>query len=118
MNENENRITKETNVSTTKLHRRRLLAFAGVTGIVAGTAPSKWTKPLLNSVVLPAHAQTSICMTDSTVGGPLIGHPSGGATCQAACEFEANAQSAQLCAVNETVDGSGATQCECEIDLP
>ena len=81
--------------------------------------PAKWSKPIIDSVILPAHAQTSVlCVTDVTVGGPLIGHPSGAATCQAACEAEAAAQSAQLCSVTETVDSLGATQCGCDLDLP
>ena len=72
----------------------------------------------MNAVVLPAHAQTSMCITDTMVGGPLAGNPSGATTCQAACEAEAAAQNAQLCNVTETVDAMGATQCGCDLDLP
>ena len=60
-----------------------------------------WVKPVINSVVLPVHAQMSMCMTDTTVGGPLAGNASGATTCQAACEFEAQAVNAQLCQVEE-----------------
>lgn len=100
------------------INRRKLITL----GIVGGgvLTANKWVTPLVNSVVLPAHAQTSgdMCMTDTTVGGPLVGHPSGATTCQAACEAEATDRNAQLCEVIETVDDNGATQCDCELDLP
>jgi len=99
-------------------NRRRVLSLMGAGALLGTTAPKQWVAPIINAVVLPAHAQTSMCVTDITVGGPLAGHPSGAATCQAACEAEAVAQNAQLCAVNEFVDGGGATQCDCELDLP
>lgn len=92
--------------------RRRLLAFTSV----AALSPV-WIKPVINSVVLPVHAQTSMCMTDTTVGGPLAGNASGSTTCQAACEFEAQSVSAQLCEVRET-DTATSTDCACDLDLP
>lgn len=99
--------------------RRNALTLLGVGAVSAVAMPSKWSKPLVDAVILPAHAQTSaMCMTDATVGGPLLGNPSSAATCQAACEAEAASQNAQLCNVTETVDAMGATQCGCEIDLP
>ena len=105
-------------VSISRQRRKLLLAF-GTTGIVAaGMAPKKWSTPVINSVVLPAHAQTSICVTDTTRAGPLIGHPSGAMNCADACDSEATSLSGQLCNVEETVDGMGATQCSCDIDLP
>lgn len=98
--------------------RRKLLTVIGVGTVASLAVPAKWSKPIIDSVVLPAHAQTSICVTDTTVGGPLIGNASGATSCQAACEAEATAQSAQLCLVTETVDSSNATQCGCDLDLP
>ncbi len=98
--------------------RRKLLTVIGVGSVASIAVPSKWSKPIVDSVLLPAHAQTSMCVTDSTVGGPLVGNASGATTCQAACEAEATSQSAQLCLVTETTDSSGATQCACDIDLP
>ena len=99
--------------------RRKFLSILGIAGVAAGSAPSQWVTPVINAVILPAHAQTSVmCVADATVGGPLIGHPSGAANCQDACEAEATAQSAQLCAVAESLDGLGATQCGCDLDLP
>jgi len=103
-----------------KLSRRKAMTVMAAVGGTTVFLPHQWSKPILDAVVLPAHAQTSMamCVTDTTVGGPLIGHPSGAATCQAACEAEAVSQNAELCAVDESVDASGATQCECELDLP
>jgi len=101
-----------------QLERRKVLSIVGAGALLTTAMPSKWSAPVINAVMLPAHAQTSMCVTDITVGGPLAGHPSGAATCQAACEAEAVTQNAQLCAVDEFLDGSGDTQCDCELDLP
>ena len=98
--------------------RRKLITAIGIGSVASLAAPTKWTKPVIDAVILPAHAQTSMCVTDTTIGGPLIGNPSGATSCQAACEAEALAQNAQLCLVTETVDSSGATQCGCDLDLP
>jgi len=96
---------------------RRAILGAAIIG--SGVYATKWSTPLVNSVLLPAHAQTSaLCVTDTTVGGPLIGNASGAATCQAACEAEAASQNAQLCDVREFLDASNATQCDCDLDLP
>jgi hypothetical protein len=95
------------------LHNSRRSILKGV------ALTSAWSVPVISSIVLPAHAQTSaeICETDATVGGPLAGNPSGASTCQAACEFEAASENAQLCEVRETSTGSG-TDCACDLDLP
>ena len=106
------------NESKTNLQRRRLLLPLGAIGVVSAL-PGQWSKPFVNAVVLPAHAQTSMCMPDTQVGGPLAGHPSGASSCQAACEAEAADLNAQLCEVTETTDAAtGAVQCSCDIDLP
>lgn len=91
--------------------RRSLLKGVGVASV--------WSTPIVSSIVLPAHAQTSaaICITDRTVGGPLAGNASGATTCQAACEFEAASEGAELCDVREISTGSG-TDCSCDLDLP
>jgi hypothetical protein len=111
-------MNKQTNQE--RHQRRKLILALGATGmVIGGFAPKQWTRPIVNAVVLPAHAQTSTtCVTDSTVGGPLIGNPYGATNCQEACEAEAADLGAALCSVEETVDGSGATQCGCDIDLP
>ncbi len=93
-----------------KRQRRKVLALTS-----ASVLAPIWVKPVINAVVLPAHAQTSLCVADTVVGGPLAGHPSGAATCQAACESEAESRDAQLCSVIETDTASG-TECSCELD--
>lgn len=79
-----------------------------------------WSKPIINAVILPAHAQTSgaMCVTDTTVGGPLAGNASGATSCAAACEFEADAigPDAQVCAVREIPIAGGGVDCACDID--
>lgn len=52
----------------------RYLAAGGGLGTSAALVPATWTKPLVKTVVLPAHAQTSVVRFDGTglVGeGPL-----------------------------------------------
>lgn len=95
------------------INRRKALATLGLI-----TTIDIWSRPLINTVVLPTHAQTSqVCEVDSVVGGPLIGHPSGASNCQDACEFEAELQDAELC-LAETIETSSGTDCSCELDLP
>ena len=51
--------------------RRRLL-----TGVAGASALAVWHKPIVHSVILPAHAQTSVCPTvtvQNVVFGPLSG---------------------------------------------
>lgn len=51
--------------------RRQLLkaTIAGTGAVVAGKSlPEQWSRPLVESVTLPAHAQTSVI----SVGGPLL----------------------------------------------
>ncbi|RBP48544.1 hypothetical protein [Arenicella xantha] len=94
------------------IRRRRHLV-----GISAAAVLSPlWSKPLINAVVLPAHAQTSMCVTDITVGGPLAGNASGATSCQAACDAEASSRGALLCDVRETDTGNGI-DCACDLDL-
>ena len=50
--------------------RRKALKAIGASGVLAGTIPGSWTKPLVESVVLPAHAQTSPPSTTCTNSGP------------------------------------------------
>ncbi len=107
------------NVDDVKCNRRRLMSLMLLGSGVLISSNRQWSKPLVDMVILPAHAQTSamMCVTDTTVGGPLAGHPSGALSCQAACEAEATSQNAELCSVDEFVDGAGATQCDCDLDL-
>lgn len=98
--------------------RRKLLSLIGITGVAAGSIPASWVAPVIDSVILPAHAQTSMCVADPAAfaGGPLVGNASGATTCQASCEAEATAAGAQLCAVTESLDASNNTICGCELD--
>ena len=51
------------NTNTENPSRRKLLKQLAVTGGVAYIAsdlPTKWTRPVVEAVVLPAHAQTSV----------------------------------------------------------
>jgi len=93
--------------TTPDLSKRKALGLASVTLL-----SPVWSQPVIKAVVLPAHAQTSMCITDMTVGGPLAGNASGATTCQAACEAEA-----ALCEVRETPTVTG-TDCACDLDLP
>jgi len=98
--------------TTPDLSKRKALGLASVTLL-----SPVWSQPVIKAVVLPAHAQTSMCVTDMTVGGPLVGNASGATTCQAACEAEAASMNAQLCEVRETPTVTG-TDCACDLDLP
>jgi hypothetical protein len=55
-------------VSGEKVSRRRAMKVLGVGGVVAATLmlPSKWTKPVVESIIVPAHAQASAPPTTIT----------------------------------------------------
>ncbi len=97
--------------------RRKLLTCLGIGGLVAATVPTQWSRPLVDSVLLPAHAVTS-CVGNTQVGGPLIGNRYGALTCQAACEAEATVANAELCEVTESMDAADAVQCLCDLKTP
>ncbi|MEE9447616.1 MAG: hypothetical protein V3V09_06625 [Arenicellales bacterium] len=88
-----------------------------LSAFILGAGCSVWVQPIVNAVVLPAHGQTSQCITDKVMGGSLQGNPAQADSCQAACEFVAEQQNAQLCLV-ETTEPATGTQCSCELDLP
>jgi hypothetical protein len=54
-----------------KLSRRRAMKVLGAGGVVAATLmlPSKWTKPVVESIIVPAHAQASAPPT--TISGSI-----------------------------------------------
>ncbi len=86
-----------------------------VIGLSLLALPVAWKTPIVKSVVLPAHAQTSICVADTQAGGPLSGNPYGATNCQDACAGEAANIGGELCSVSE----SGSTtnpDCLCQID--
>lgn len=48
-------------------HRRRqVLRIMGAAGVAAVLLPQTWTKPILRSVVVPAHAETTPAKTTKT----------------------------------------------------
>lgn len=56
------------------INKRRLLkALAGGGSVIAGSAilPVQWKQPVVDSVVLPAHAQTSVFIPEGTWEGSL-----------------------------------------------
>jgi len=58
--------------------RNSLKRMAGA-GAVVALAPSSWTKPIIGSIILPAHAQTSAAVLRIRTSGPITG---GGNTAQ------------------------------------
>lgn len=72
---------KFTTVDKTKLseeskHRRKLLGVIAAGGAAANLLPMKWSKPVVDSVLLPAHAEMSpgslLSTFDCTVTGFLF----------------------------------------------
>ncbi len=51
---------------STDFTRRRILKGTGVAGAAAILLPTSWTKPVLQAVVVPAHAQTTPGVTTTT----------------------------------------------------
>ncbi len=62
------------NTGQKKITRRKLITTTGVacgTALGANSLPEQWLKPIVNSVILPAHAQTSVgcdlsCLSPAT----------------------------------------------------
>lgn len=55
-------MTKKTDLNNTNIEnndRRKLLAKGSVVAGVAAASQTQWAKPVLDSIILPAHAQTS-----------------------------------------------------------
>lgn len=114
-------LNNDLKVSDAKLvSRRKLVTLLGVSGIVVGGMPERWSRPIINSVLLPAHAQTTgvaSCNPDIQIGGPLAGNASGASNCAEACEAEAVTQNGELCGVTESTDATGNVICGCDIDV-
>jgi len=87
-------------------NRRKILYLAGVSGGVISAGAGTWAKPVINAVVLPAHAQTT-CLVDTIVGGPLAGNPHNASSCRTACQAEAIVQDAKLCGFEEIPADNG-----------
>ena len=54
------------------ISRRRALKVLGLGGVVAATIalPGKWTRPIVESIVVPAHAAASPVATTTTLQAP------------------------------------------------
>jgi len=52
---------KTPNVINASVDRRAVLKSVAFSGASLSILPSSWTKPVVNSVFLPAHAQASVC---------------------------------------------------------
>ncbi|MGH1542560.1 MAG: hypothetical protein ACRBHB_19205 [Arenicella sp.] len=59
---------------------RTLLTVSSVAGASAAALPGQWKKPFMNAIVLPAHAQTSVCPA-LVVGNSAFGPGSAPGTC-------------------------------------
>ena len=98
------------------LSRRRLAGMASL-----GVLPLAWNQPVVNIVLLPAHATTTTeitaCEPNYVAGGSLVGNPYGASNCTEACEALAGDVGGELCAVEETTTSRGV-QCSCQISLP
>ncbi len=71
---------EQSNTSTKRHTLQTLLTVGVLAGTSTKIAPGKWTKPLLSSVILPAHAQTSVCPA-LVVGNTSFGPGSAPGTC-------------------------------------
>ncbi len=60
--------------------RRKLLLGAGAAGVIA-----TWQRPIVNAIIIPAHAQMSVCPA-ITIGN-VTGGPLSGATSATACSL-------------------------------
>ena len=63
-------MVKKENYSNKSSQRRKtlktILLTGGATVAVTKALPHKWTKPIVDSVVLPAHAQTTTVVTTTS----------------------------------------------------
>lgn len=92
--------------------RRKIIKITGFGSVAV------WQFPVMKSIVLPAHAQTSsiLCESNFTSGGPLIGNPYGAESCTDACQSAAEEVNGQLCAAEEMTEGTDSI-CHCDIEI-
>ena len=100
-------------------NQRRKLLQGVLLGTLAAPAvlPSRWSKPLVNAVLLPAHAQTSaaVCNANLTTQGPIEANPFGATNCNDACESSAMEVDAKLCTVESRIIAD-KEECFCHMD--
>ncbi len=78
MNKNINNESAKADLATEtelKTRRKALKSIIAASGVVAGSQAlsSKWTRPLVESVVLPAHAQTSMAAAAGAFSTGVVG---------------------------------------------
>jgi hypothetical protein len=73
-NKNEEKPAAEVEMSADAKKRRKLLGAIAAGGAAANLLPSKWSKPVVESVLLPAHAQLSPAAALSTFACTATGY--------------------------------------------
>jgi hypothetical protein len=100
-------------------NQRRVLLQRVLMGtlVVPIVLPTKWSKPIVNAVLLPAHAQmsTAMCNANLTRQGPIEGNPYGATNCTDACNGSAMQEDAKLCSVESRII-AGKEECFCHMD--
>lgn len=81
------RNTNTSKVVNTCSKRRVVLKSAVLSGSALSILPSAWTKPIVNSVIMPAHAQTSLPCPEVIVGNSAFSVGSAAGTCGLSFEF-------------------------------
>jgi len=66
------KVTVKKNQATQEVDRRKLIKSLAAGGAMAVAIPNKWTSPIVDSVVVPAHAVTSV-VTVNSCGAPGSG---------------------------------------------
>ena len=92
-------------VKSNRIARRRLLTHLSVGGLVAGAGhlPNEWVKPVVNHVLLPAHARASVCgLTIQNIAVP----PGSGSFCSVTFEVRTVAGQATITSITNTPLGA------------
>ena len=89
-----NKTPNVVDVNSTPINRRIALKSFAFSGASLSLLPSSWTKPMVNSVLLPAHAQTSVIEVEPevecqvlSVGNGTFSAGSAPGTCGLSFEF-------------------------------
>ncbi len=63
MSSSENQVVSKDHTPTRRKALKKLLVGGGAAVAASHALPTKWTKPVVDSVILPAHAQTTVVPT-------------------------------------------------------
>ena len=67
------KIAREKTLSISKRNfNKKVLSLSGAALLTAPFLPKQWTKPVINSVLMPAHAQTSVSAGGSAGSAPVV----------------------------------------------